>query len=184
MVKHKLVDEFPPVTRDKINTIINRRQTMKIEKFNFPSQLLMAPMAGITNAPFRALIEALGAGSTTSELISCHGIGYKNPRTIKMLTPHPAEQNWGIQLFGEDARAMATAAAIACEFGPKFIDINAGCPVKKVVGKGGGSALMQNLPNLSEIIVAIKKVISVPLTLKIRIGWDHNSKNGEEVVRM
>ncbi len=183
---NKLIDDFPQPTQNKIKKLLNKRVPLNVGKFHLPSKLIMAPMAGITNSAFRLLTETLGAGATVSELISCHGIAHKNKKTLQMITPHKEEKNWGIQLFGEDGTAMANAAKIAEEYGPKFIDINAGCPVKKVVGKGGGSALLQNLKNLETIIISIKKAIhhDLPLTLKIRIGWDNDSKNAEEVIKL
>ena len=104
-------------------------------------------MSAICNAPYRLLMEDLGAGGTVSELISCHGINYGNERTRHMLKVDPREKHMGLQLFGEDADAMAKAATVAQEFEPKFIDINMGCPARKVVTKGGGSALMKEPAN-------------------------------------
>ena len=92
-----------------------------------------------------------------SELISCHGINYGNARTRHMLKLDPREKNMGLQLFGEDADAMAKPQQVAQEFNPKFIDINMGCPVRKVVTKGGGSALMKDTSKLVLFLVKVKK---------------------------
>jgi tRNA-dihydrouridine synthase len=134
---------FSTTLQKKINDLMARRSAIKLGSIDFASPLLLAPMAAICNAPFRVLMQELGAGGTVSELISCHGITHGNERTRHMLKVDGREKHSGIQLFGEDAQAMSEAAKIAEEFGPKFIDINMGCPVKKVVTKGGGSALMQ-----------------------------------------
>src|SRR5665647_788750 len=124
---------------------------IKLGQISFDSKLILAPMAGICNIPFRLLMEDLGAGGTVSELISCHGINYGNQRTLEMLKIHPLERNVGIQLFGEDGESMAKAAEVAESFKPKFLDINMGCPVAKVVTKGGGSALMREIKNLAPL---------------------------------
>jgi nifR3 family TIM-barrel protein len=129
-------------------------------------------------------MEELGAGGTISELVSCHGILHGNKRTRKMLSIDPRETNVGTQLFGEDTSSMAEAAKIAEEFGPKFIDINMGCPVRKVVTKGAGSALLKDPKKLSVFLREIKKAINIPLTIKIRTGWDEDSINADEVIKI
>ncbi len=129
-------------------------------------------------------MEELGAGGTVSELISCHGINHGNQRTLDMLKIDPREKNIGIQLFGEDPAAMAISARKACEFGPKFIDLNMGCPVRKVVTKGGGSALMRDPHKLGYFLKTIKKAIDIPLTIKIRTGWDSDSRNALEIIHI
>jgi tRNA-dihydrouridine synthase B len=175
---------FRPELQKKIDTLKARRKPIKMGSIHFDSNLLLAPMSSICNAPYRLLMEDLGAGGTVSELISCHGINYKNVRTTEMLKIDPREKNIGIQLFGEGAEAMAQAAAVAEEFGPKFIDINMGCPVKKVVGTGAGSSLLKDPTQLPIFFSTIKKAIKVPLTIKIRIGWDHESINAMEVIHI
>lgn len=129
-------------------------------------------------------MEDLGAGGTVSELISCHGINYKNVKTRNMLRIHPREKNVGIQLFGEEKLAMSEAAKVAQDFGPKFIDINMGCPVRKVVSKGGGSALMKDPTKLASFFALMKKSIDIPLTIKIRTGWDSDSINAQEIIHI
>lgn len=129
-------------------------------------------------------MEDLGAGGTVSELISCHGINYGNQRTLDMLKIHPLERNVGIQLFGEDPEAMAKAAEVAESFGPKFLDINMGCPVNKVVTKGGGSALMKELQSLAPLFEKMRSRMKIPLSIKIRTGWDANTRNAHEVIKI
>ena len=139
-------------------------------------------MSGISTPPFRLLMEELGAGGSVSELVSAHGINHGNRRTQQMLIIHPREKNTGIQLFGEDADSLAQAAKIAEQYGPKFIDINMGCPVKKVVKRGAGSALLKDTAKLGHFFATIKKSISIPLSIKIRTGWDESSRNAAEVI--
>lgn len=175
---------FPPELQKKIDTLKARRKPVQLGSLQFDSPLLLAPMSSIGTAPFRLLMEDLGAGGTVSELVSCHGINYKNIRTTSMLKVDPREKNIGLQLFGENPQAMATAAKVAEEFGPKFIDINMGCPVKKVVGTGAGSSLLKDTSTLGHFFSEIKRSIQIPLTIKIRIGWDQDSINAMEVIHI
>jgi nifR3 family TIM-barrel protein len=158
-----------------------KRESIELGSIGFDSKLLLAPMAGICTPPFRLLMEDLGAGGTVSELISCHGINYENKKTLDMLKIDEREKNIGIQLFGEDAESFAKAAVIAEQRNPKFIDINMGCPVKKVVSKGGGSAMMKDLESLGPFFSKVKKALKVPLTIKIRTGWDDEDINADKV---
>ena len=175
---------FSQPLQTKIDLLKQRRKSIKMGNISFDSPLLLAPMSAICTSPFRLLMEELGAGGTVSELISCHGINYKNIKTNQMLKLHPREKNVGLQLFGEDAESMATAAKVAQEYGPKFIDINMGCPVRKVVTKGGGSALMKDPSTLAHFFSTIKKAIDIPLTIKIRTGWDQDSINALEIINI
>lgn len=175
---------FTPELQKKIDTLKARRTPIQMGSLHFDSPLLLAPMSSIGTAPFRLLMEDLGAGGTVSELISCHGINYKNVRTTEMLKVDPREKNIGLQLFGEGAEAMAEAAKVAESFNPKFIDINMGCPVKKVVGTGAGSSLLKDPSTLPHFFSTIKKAIKLPLTIKIRTGWDHDSINALEIIHI
>jgi nifR3 family TIM-barrel protein len=173
---------FSPALQGRIDALMQKRSTVQLGAISFDSPLLLAPMSAICNAPFRLLMEQLGAGGTVSELVSCHGINYKNEKTRRMLFIDPRERNIGLQLFGEDTESMAEAALVAQENNPKFIDINMGCPVRKVVTKGGGSALLKDTRKLAAFFGGIKKNLKVPLTIKIRTGWDEDTINAKEVV--
>ncbi len=175
---------FSKQLQDKIDIAKARMTPVKLGSISFASPLILAPMSAICNAPFRRLMEDLGAGGTVSELISCHGINHGNVRTRNMLKLDPVERNVGLQLFGEDAESMALAAKVAQEHGPKFIDINMGCPVKKVVTKGGGSALLKDTSKLGHFFGTIKKELEIPLTIKIRTGWDSDGLNADEVIHI
>jgi len=182
-----IVKESGPFGTDlqqKINTLKAKRIGVRLGSIDFASPLLLAPMSAICSAPFRLLMEELGAGGTVSELISCHGINYGNDRTKEMLFIDPREKHIGLQLFGEDESAMAKAAVVAQEAHPKFIDINMGCPVRKVVSKGGGSALMKDTSKLGSFFRQMKSALDVPLTIKIRTGWDSDSINAAEITRI
>lgn len=175
---------FSNELNQKIERFRSKATPIKLGQIDFSSKLLLAPMAGICNIPYRLLMEDLGAGGTVSELISCHGINYGNQRTLEMLKIHPLERNVGIQLFGEDPEAMARAALVAESYGPKFLDINMGCPVNKVVSKGGGSALMKEIEALAPLFESMRSQMKIPLSIKIRTGWDANSRNAHEVIKI
>ncbi len=173
---------FSPQLQGKIDRIKERRRPVTLGALPFASPLILAPMSAICAAPFRLLMQELGCGGGVSELISCHGINYGAERTRRMLRLHPREERVGIQLFGECADAMARAAQVAQEFGPSFIDINMGCPVRKVVTKGAGSALLKDTSQLGRFFTRIKKALRVPLSIKIRTGWDDCSINAHQVI--
>lgn len=175
---------FSPELIKKIAQFQGLATPMSLGSIGFSSRLLLAPMAGICNIPYRLLMEDLGAGGTVSELISCHGINYGNERTLDMLKIHPLERNVGIQLFGEDGESMARAAEVAESYGPKFLDINMGCPVNKVVSKGGGSALLKEVQSLAPLFEKMRTRMKVPLSIKIRTGWDSQSLNAPEVMKI
>lgn len=172
---------FSTQLQSKIDQLSKLKTSTTLGPITFSSPLLLAPMAGICTPPFRLLMEDLGAGGTVSELISCHGINYENKKTLEMLKIDEREKICGIQLFGEDGDAMARAAQVAMRSNPKFIDINMGCPVKKVVSKGGGSALMKNLENLAPFFAKVKKSVPVPVSIKIRTGWDEDTINADKI---
>jgi tRNA-dihydrouridine synthase B len=175
---------FGQLLQEKVNQLKSRATPITLGRIQFRSPLLLAPMSAICTAPFRLLMQELGAGGTVSELISCHGINHGNQRTMDMLKLHPKEQGVGLQLFGEDAQSMAKAARVAQGAGPDFIDINMGCPVKKVVSKGGGSALLKETASLGHFFSTIKRELTIPLTIKIRTGWDADHRNAHEVIRI
>ncbi|MFP5385752.1 MAG: tRNA dihydrouridine synthase [Bacteriovoracia bacterium] len=175
---------FSKNLQEKIGKFRSLATPIKLGQIHFDSKLILAPMAGICNIPYRLLMEDLGAGGTVSELISCHGINYGNQRTLDMLKIHPLERNVGIQLFGEDPESMARAAETAESYGPKFLDINMGCPVNKVVTKGGGSALMKEIEALAPLFESMRSKMKIPLSIKIRTGWDANSRNAAEILKI
>jgi nifR3 family TIM-barrel protein len=177
-------NQFSKPLQTKIDRLKKKQRPLKLGKVNFSSPLLLAPMSSICNAPFRLLMEELGAGGTVSELISCHGIIRKNEKTTKMLFVDPKEKNVGLQIFGEEDSIMAEAAQVAESFSPKFIDINMGCPVRKVVTKGGGSALLREPKKLASFFSTIKKNLSIPLSIKIRTGWDETNINADEIINV
>jgi nifR3 family TIM-barrel protein len=134
------------------------------------NNLALAPMAGITNAAFRSLCIEGGAGLVVSEMVSAESIRYGNKKSLKLLEIRPAEHPIAMQLFGAEPGSMALAAKLAAELGADMIDVNAGCPVKKVLRSGSGAALMKDPARLEDIVKKMVKAVSVPVTVKIRIG--------------
>ena len=131
----------------------------------------MAPMAGITNLPFRLIVKKLGAGLVTTEMISAMGLISGQQKTLDYLRSHPDERPLAVQIFGSDPKVMAKATEIIVEAGADIVDINMGCPVKKIVKTGAGGALLKAPERAKEIVSAVREVCTVPLTVKIRAGW-------------
>jgi nifR3 family TIM-barrel protein len=147
--------------------------------------LVLAPMAGVTDSSFRRLIKELGGvGLIVTEFISVEGITRGNLSTHRMMKFLPEERPLSIQIFGYDDERMAQAAELIEESGADIVDINCGCPAKKVVKGGGGSSLLRDLPQLEKILRRIRKAVSIPVTMKIRTGWDDSSINAVEVARL
>lgn len=148
--------------------------------------LFLAPMAGVTNTVFRGLCKELGADVLTTEFVSAEGILHRNERTRRYLEFQPAERPLGVQLFGADPEHLGEAARAVIDWvHPDFIDLNFGCPVNKVVCKNGGSSLLRDCPLLGRVASAVVRAAdTVPVTAKIRIGWDRNSINAVETSRI
>ncbi len=141
---------------------------------------IMAPMAGITDGPFRRLCRRFGAGAVYSEMISAKGLYFDDKVTEKLLAVYDDEFPVAYQIFGSDPSVMAYAADALSSRRNSIIDINAGCPVPKVVKSGDGAALLRDPKKLSDVVSAVVKAAGKPVTVKIRSGWDHNSVNAVE----
>lgn len=157
---------------------------MKIGNVKLKNNLVLAPMAGVSDLPFRRLAVEQGCGLVVSEMVSAKGLLIGGERTRSYLASTPDERPLSVQLFGEDPHVIGDAALIVEECGAAMVDINMGCPVKKVVSGGAGSALLKDLPRIGRIIDAVKKKVSIPLTIKIRTGWDTSSIVAHEVLRV
>ncbi len=149
--------------------------------------LVLAPMSGITDMAFRRLVRELNPGAVglvVSEFVSIEGLTRNDLRSHRMLRFHGDESPISIQIFGADPDRMAAAAAMVEATGADIVDINCGCPVPKVVKRGGGAELMRQVEKLEATLRAVKREISIPLTLKIRTGWDEDSVNATEIAAM
>ncbi len=159
---------------------------MKIGNLAFPYGLFLAPMAGYTDYAMRTVAREMGAEMTVSEMVSAKALVYRDKKTPLLATVHPEEAPMAVQIFGNDPTFMAEGAAIV-ERGfpggvaPAVIDINMGCPVPKIAGNGEGSALMKNPSLAGEIVRAVVRAVKIPVTVKIRLGWDDDHKNAPEI---
>jgi nifR3 family TIM-barrel protein len=145
---------------------------------------VLAPMAGITDVAFRSFMKEMGAGIVVSELVSATGIKHDSKRTIGLLSFNEDQRPIGLQLFGESPVDMAYAAQFVEQRGADFVDLNFGCPVPKVVKKGGGSAILKDLVALKSMLRAVVSAVKIPVTIKIRTGWDESSRNAQEVLQV
>jgi tRNA-dihydrouridine synthase B len=145
---------------------------------------VLAPMAGITDMPFRRLMKKMGAGVLVSEFVSSHAIVHGGPRIKKYLSYHEDERPVGIQIFSGEEDYLIKAAQIVEGKGLDFVDLNLGCPVPKVTKKGGGSAWLCHPVDLGALLGRLRSAIRIPLTIKIRTGWDTSSINVHEIVRI
>jgi tRNA-dihydrouridine synthase B len=144
--------------------------------------LILAPQAGVSESPFRRLCRAYGADVVVSEFVSSEGIRRNDRRTHEYLRFHDEERPIGIQIFGADPVAMGEAAALVEEvYRPDFLDINFGCPVKKVVNRNGGSGCLRDLGLVQQIIGAVRGSVQIPVTVKIRSGWSEETRNPVEI---
>jgi nifR3 family TIM-barrel protein len=150
-----------------------------IELGDFP--LLLAPMEDVSDPPFRALCKEKGADMMYTEFISAEGLIRDAEKSVQKLDIYDYERPIGIQIFGDKIKSMREAAAIAEDANPEIIDINYGCPVKKVAFKGAGAGILQDLPKMQTMTSEIVKNVNKPVTVKTRLGWDENSIKIEEV---
>ena len=158
---------------------------MQIGTVTIHSQLALAPMAGVTDAAYRQICSEQGAGLTTTELVSAKALCYQDKKSKLLLQPFHGEAPFAAQIFGSDIPCMAEAAQIAIEAsGAQLLDINMGCPVGKVVSSGDGAALMKDPEKAARLAEAVVKASPVPVTVKMRRGWDKGSINAVELSKM
>ena len=156
---------------------------MQIGEIKLAAPLALAPMAGITDLPFRLICRRLGCGMTVSEMVSAKGLLYKNVKTTEMLRIDDGERPTAIQLFGSVPEELAEAARMVEASGADMIDFNMGCPVPKIVNNGEGSALMKQPQLAHDILEAMVKAVKIPVTVKFRAGWDDSNRNAVEIAK-
>jgi len=157
---------------------------MQIGSYTLPSTVVLAPMAGVTDRPFRILCRQLGAGLAASEMLTSDTRLWSTPKSRLRMSHEGEPEPRVVQLAGSDSQALAQAARMNVDLGAQIIDLNMGCPAKKVCGKLCGSALLQNESLVAEILAAVVNAVSVPVTLKIRTGWDRNNRNGVRIAQI
>ncbi len=160
-----------------------KRSAVKLGPFELEHPAVLAPMAGITDSPFRRLMRRLGSPIVISELVSANGIEHGGEKTIALLRFHEEERPVGIQIFSEDTSLLCKAAQKIEKLGADFVDLNLGCPVPKVVKRGAGSALCRDPIALGKLLTELVNSVQIPVTIKIRTGWDATSRNALECVR-
>ena len=151
---------------------------MKLGPFSFDAPVFLAPMAGVTDTAYRIIAHDMGCPLCYAEMVSSQGIHFKNERTLSMLASEPAERPLAMQIFAASPEMATEAAAYVEELGTAdILDFNMGCPAPKVVKNGEGSALMRDPEHATAILTAIRKAVKMPLSVKMRIGWDESSIN-------
>jgi tRNA-dihydrouridine synthase B len=163
---------------------IDLRESWRIRDVEIPTRVVLAPMAGVSVQAFRRQGRRFGAGLVCSEMVSVAGIQHRNERTLGYLRVASDEHPLAIQIFGSEPVVMAEAARMVEAAGADLVDINFGCPVRKVTGALAGSALMREVPLAEKLMEATVKAVSVPVTVKMRMGWDHDSLNAPELARI
>ena len=157
---------------------------MKIDSVQLDNGVILAPMAGITNLPHRLLAKAAGAALVCSEMVSANGLTRASHKTLKLLDSHADEKPLSVQMFGTDPAIMAEAAIIIESLGADIVDINFGCSVRKVVKTGAGVALMKDSGHAETLLKTVRKAIHIPLTIKIRTGWDISGNQAVEIAKI
>ena len=145
-----------------------------LRQFDFP--VYLAPMEGVTDGAFRRICKEYGADVLISEFISSDALSRVVEKSIRKMDFTDGERPFGVQIFGSDEEALVSAAKLAEQYRPDFIDINWGCPVKKIVSKGAGSAILQDIPKMVRLTSAVVKAVQLPVTVKTRLGWDSTDK--------
>ncbi len=163
---------------------MNRLKPIQIGPVRVETPVILAPMTGVTDMPFRRVVKRYGAGLTVTEMIASQAAIRETRQSLQKMEWCPSEEPVSMQLAGCSPKEMAEAAKLNEDRGAAIIDINMGCPVKKVVNGDAGSALMRDLPLAASLIEATVKAVKVPVTVKMRMGWDHSSLNAPELARI
>lgn len=157
---------------------------MQAGPLRLDGRVLLSPLCGVTDAPFRSIARRHGAAMVFCEMTSSDGLVRKNPKTFELLEYRPEERPVGAQLCGSEADVMADAARMCADLGFDSIDLNYGCPVRKVIAREAGAAMLNDLDRLERVTKAVVNAVPLPVTAKIRIGWDKNSINAHDVARV
>lgn len=173
---------FPPVLKC-VKFMQQKQRLMRIGSLYLNNPICLAPMAGITNLPYRLLMKSFGVGLVFTEMVSANGLVHSGVRTRELLVSSPWEQPLGVQLFGADPEILSQAARLV-EADGDLLDLNLGCPVKKVIRAGAGSALLRTPQKIGRLVAALRRITEKPLTVKIRSGWDRQSINYLETARI
>src|SRR5471030_1387212 len=157
---------------------------MRVGPYQLKNRLVVAPMAGVTDRPFRQLCKQMGAGMAVSEMVASNSLLWGSEKTRRRANHDGEVDPISVQIAGADPKMMADAARYNVDEGAQIIDINMGCPAKKVCNVMAGSALLRDEPLVAQILKAVVAAVDVPVTLKIRTGWDRRNKNGLTVAKI
>ncbi len=157
---------------------------MKIGSLQLKNNVFMAPMAGITDLPFRTIVRSFGCGLAFTEMVSAIGLARGKEKSLRYLSSSGEDRPLGIQLFGSDPEMLAAAAKVATEREADLLDVNMGCPVKKVARTGSGASLMRDPERAAAVLRAVREASTLPLTVKIRAGWNARLVNAVEIGQM
>lgn len=157
---------------------------MKIGNVEINGRVALAPMAGVTDRAFRELCVSFGAAYVVGEMVSAKGVSFNSRKSKELMELSKEERPAAVQLFGSEPQTVAAAALTAMEYNPDIIDINMGCPAPKISGNGCGAALMKNPELCGKIVEAVKSAVDIPVTVKMRKGWDDDSVNAVEVAKI
>jgi nifR3 family TIM-barrel protein len=163
--------------------VLHRTASMHIGPHAFPGRFFLAPLAGVSDRPFRALCRGMGASFTYTEMVSAHGLVHGSLQTASYLDRDPDEEPFAVQIFAAEPAVLARGAAEAVRAGAGIVDVNMACPVRKVCGTGAGAALAREPGRVEAAVRAIRAAVPVPVTVKIRAGWDEGEVNCVEVAR-
>jgi len=169
-------DPEPPVTHDFADAI----RPIELRRHTLENNLVLAPMAGVSNLPFRLIAKEAGASLVFTETVSARGLVMNGPKTWRLLRSSPRETPCAFQLFGDDPGVLGDACARLADEGAVWVDLNVGCPVKKFIRNGAGSALLRDLPRAGAIVRSMRKRFPGTLSVKMRTGWDESSLNAPE----
>lgn len=162
----------------------SKRLAVKIGKHQLKNNLVVAPMAGVTDRPFRQLCKKMGAGLAVSEMVTSNSLLYGSEKTLRRANHQGEVDPISVQIAGADPKMMAEAAKHNVDNGAQIIDINMGCPAKKICNVMAGSALLKDEPLVAQILRAVVNAVDVPVTLKIRTGWDKHNRNAVQIAKM
>jgi len=176
-------DYNAPFPVNNANPIADKTRAMHIGPYQLKNNLIVAPMAGVTDRPFRQLCKTMGAGMAVSEMVASNSLLWGSAKTLRRANHDGEVDPISVQIAGADPGMLAEAARYNVDQGAQIIDINMGCPAKKVCNVMAGSALMKDEPLVGRILDAVVRAVSAPVTLKIRTGWDRGNRNAIQIAR-
>jgi len=166
------------------NREMSQEPTLNIRDVPVYGDVVLAPLAGYSDLPFRSICRAMGSAMSYTEFVSAHGVLRQNERTLEILSFLPEERPVTFQVFGHEPQSLVEACLRLQDLGPDIIDINLGCPSPRIASKGGGSGLLREPHKIAQIVATLVKYLSLPITAKIRLGWDTHTRNHVEVARI